>query len=335
METIKLKIKPLSSFKSKLQSDTIFGMFCWMYKYLYGEEDFVSTLKDYDKSPFIIFSDGFLEDTLPRPVVKPENIDIVESIVHQYTDDIEIRYSLLKKIKNVSSLDIEEIQGFLNDNPVKESSIINAILQSMFDRKGNLIHAESNKKFIEHNILKNSVNRILNTTTEGLYVSHEYYINSNIEIYVKFDDLKISIERIKEIFEAIGKTGFGADKSTGKGRFEIIEIFEEFDIKDNLLPERNQEKNGFVSLSSGLLLDDSVTLNFGKTFTKFGKLGGDKAISGNHFKNPIILFKAGSTFFIKEHKEFYGNATNKVFADQQGFHSGFMIPLFLNLEKEV
>ena len=53
-----------------------------------------------------------------------------------------------------------------------------------------------------------------------------------------------------------------------------------------------------------------------------------------YFKNPVILFKPGSTFFIRELKEYYGNATSEVFPDKKGFHSGYMMPLFVTLEKE-
>ena len=333
MKTIKIKIEPLSAFKSKLQSDTIFGQFCWMYKYIYGEDKLEEILKDYDKAPFIVFSDGFVGNTLPKPILKPLHIDLLDKLVEKFTDDKEIAYSLLKKLKKISSMDIEELSPILDSEPLTDDLVINELLSSMFDKKGNLVQA-SEKFYIEHHVLKNSVNRILNTTTEGLYQSNEFFINSNVEIYVKFDEAKIKLDDIENTLENIGKTGFGADKSTGKGRFEILSIDEDFDLKDYMLPDKNKTKNGFISLSSGLITDDNISLNFGKTFTKFGKLGGERAITGNHFKNPVILYKPGSTFFINEYKEFYGNATSKVFKDNNGFHSGFMMPLFVNLEKE-
>lgn len=334
MKTIKIKIKPLSAFKSKLQSDTIFGQFCWMYRYIFGEDKIEEILEGYEKNPFIVFSDGYPEDYIPRPILEPLNLDSLDNIVEKFTKDEEISYSLLKKLKKVSFVNIEEILDIIDADLIKEELLINALLESMFDRNGNLV--QNTEKFItEHKVLKNSVNRILNTTTEGLYQSNEFFINSNVDIYIKYDETKIKIDEIDEIFEKIGKTGFGADKSTGKGRFEVISLEEDFELKNYMLPEENQTKNGFISLSSGLVTDDNIKLNFGKIFTKFGKHGGDKAISGNHFKNPLVLYKPGSTFFIKEHKDFYGNATNEVFIDKRGYHSGYMIPLFVNLFKEV
>ncbi len=341
-KTIKINIKPTSNFKSKLQSDTIFGMFAWGYRYLYGEEKLEEILKDFLKNPFIVFSDGFPENTLPRPILIPsEDFDLERLIVEILNVEKSKAYKIEKILKKVDRVYLKELKRFIEKNKVSEEDVIKTILNkpenSNPDKIKNLIkNLKGRKGYKIHKVLKNSVNRIENRTTGMLYLSTEYAFSCDkVEIYAKYNEDVIKKDEIEEVFKYIGETGFGADKSTGKGRFELLGIDEEFDIKDRLLPEKNRDKNGFVSLSCGLLLDGDIKLHAGKTFTKFGKAGGDWAITGNHFKNPVILFAPGSTFYIEEQREYYGNGTDKVFKGRLGYHSGYMLPLFINLPKEI
>ena len=63
------KIRPHSSYISRLQSDTFFGAFCWSYRYLYGESSLNELLcSSWDGKPKIIFSNAFPEGTLPLPL---------------------------------------------------------------------------------------------------------------------------------------------------------------------------------------------------------------------------------------------------------------------------
>lgn len=69
MSLYKIKIKPVSSFCSPLQSDTFFGAFCWSYLYQYGEHVLKELIYHYKNGiPDIIFSNAFPSGTLPMPV---------------------------------------------------------------------------------------------------------------------------------------------------------------------------------------------------------------------------------------------------------------------------
>ncbi len=330
-KTIRLKIKPTSPFKTKLQSDTIFGIFAWNYKYLYGNEKFKTFLSDFSNSPSIVFSDGFFEGYLPRPILEPLRLDTVLELISLRMGDERNSSSdalniLLKRIKKMETLP-ESLLLELLGSPLSEIKIFEALLSDKFP-------TDDEKSFQVVSLIKNTINRITGIVEEGLYQSNEIFYNKNFVIYAKFNPEKLSLSEIEEIFKLIGDFGFGADKSTGKGRFELLEISEEFELKKFMDPELYGRKNTVISLSSALIFEGSTELLYGKTFVKFGKLGGDKANVGMHFKNPLVLYKPGSTFKVSKAKHIYGNSTSEVFIDRVGVHSGFFIPLFFEYKGE-
>ncbi len=319
--TLKLKIKPLSPFKTQLQSDTIFGMFCWNYLYLYSEERLKKLLGNFEATPSIVFSDGFFEGYLPKPLLEPLTLDGILLLLQDIfgESDREKIYSYLKKIKKKSNLSVEAMLNLLK-NKLTSQVIYEAVIEE-------LIKKDEEKKMVESaSFIKNSVNRITGTVDEGLYQSKETFYGTNLEIYIKYLPEKISKKEIEEVFRIIGDFGYGADKSTGKGRFKIVEFTEDFKLKQ-FLTLNNSDANAVISLSSTLPSDD-IELLYGKTFVKFGKLGGDKAIKGDYFKNPLVLYKPGSTFKIEKQKHVYGSATRDTFIHREGYHSGFFLPIF-------
>ncbi|MGA1845998.1 type III-A CRISPR-associated RAMP protein Csm4 [Deferribacter abyssi] len=330
METIRLTIKPQSAFKTPLQSDTIFGQFCWYYKYIYGEKKLLEILDNFHNQPTIIFSDGFLSGYLPKPIVKPMLSKVFNEIVKDFSNNLEIKYKLMKQFKKLEFIDEETFLLFLEDR-ITSSSILKYYIE-ILNNKDDKDITDYNFSIKKHTVLKNSVNRISNTTTEGLYQSTELYFGDdiNFDIYIKYLDDRIKLFEIEEVFEVIGKVGFGADKSIGKGRFKIDSVSTDFELMKFLKPYDGA--NGFINISSGLYMDEKIILNYGATFTKFGRHGGDKAVCGMPFKSPLILYRPGSTFFKKEDSDFYGASTSEIFYDKNDIHNGFMIPIFCKLE---
>ena len=73
MRIYKLTIRPLTSFLTPLQSDTIFGHLLWALRYTEGEDALVAFLNRYrDDEPPLLVSAGFPEGTLPVPVLQPQ-----------------------------------------------------------------------------------------------------------------------------------------------------------------------------------------------------------------------------------------------------------------------
>ena len=306
MKSLKLTIEFSSPVGSLLQSDTILGQFAWWYRYKYGEDKLKEVLADFESNPFIVFSDGFLENTVAMPILKPKN---PKSIKEKWGDNY---YIEMKNIKKASFVKLGDW--------VKKEKL------NIFDLRDFIYKKDDKNKpaIVSAVFLKNSVNRIKNTTDSGLYSSKEYFYSSKIDIYAKYDDKRIETAIIKEIFESIGEFGFGRDKSTGKGRFRVV------DLKENPEILNKRDTKTFISLSS-FVPDDKCEVLFGKTFTKFGKHGGN-LVFGNPFKKPVILFKSGSVFKIKEKSDIYGKGLN--LSNYEGhYHNAYTIPLFIDVEE--
>ena len=72
MKIYKLTVRPLTSFRTPLQSDTIFGHLLWALRYTEGEDALVAFLNRYrDGEPPLLVSAGFPAGTLPVPVLQP------------------------------------------------------------------------------------------------------------------------------------------------------------------------------------------------------------------------------------------------------------------------
>ena len=309
MRRLKIAVRPESSFISKLQSDTLFGQFCWTFRDLHGDNALLSLLSGYKDNPFLVFSDGFGEGFLPVPFLPPTD--------YNAGDTNEIKS--LKRKTFIQSGDLLNILPNLSWN---------ALVEILSGEKYKKPDSEPYEKSAD--VHKNSINRLSSTVKDGnLYHTKETFYKRNIDIYAVYDEALIGIPEIKEIINLIGKTGFGKDKSAGKGRFSVINITEE---PRELVPTC-AEPNIFISLSCGVPAGDAV-LKYGKVFTKFGKHGGSLASQGKHIKNPVIMLKSGSIFSFSQKKDFYGAGLELDPAAPGHFHSAYMIPLFGRLSEE-
>lgn len=303
MEYAKIILTPTSPFVSKLQSDTIFGHFAWGVRFVFGEDKLTSLLENFEKKPFIIFSDGFLEGKLPKPLLKP----------YMPKDD-ELKYA--KKIKKTSFLDKKFI--FNNIDNLTDEKIFYYILEKIKNENS----CNPNKNIESHITQKNSINRSSNLVTEGLYsIKETFYKDISFEIYFAYQN--ISKEEIEEVLNFISKRGYGKDKSAGKGKFnyEINWDFEEkryFTIK----------KEKFLNLSTCLYDPSNMQLYFGKTITKFPKAGGFYA-SSEPYKNPFISYIPGSTFRVKD---MAGRAESKIYNKSKHYQNGFSIGIYFDGE---
>jgi len=319
METIKINLTIKSPIVSKFQSDTIFGHFAWGVYYLYGENRLKELLNNFKIKPFIVFSDGFESGKLPKPFLDPYMMP------PQSMD-------LNKKYKKTSLMPKEWV--FNNINNLTDEVLFNLFKEKEYDEclQNPCCKCEKKEKKEKDKesvlLLKNSINRELNKTTEGLYSITETFYKKDyqIDIYCKYDKEQIRLNEIEKIFSFIGKRGFGKDKNIGKGKFEAKIIK---DFKEKKFFEIDNTKPFYLNLSS-MFKDNNLILSYGKKFTKFPKTGGNLA-SHLPFKNPIVLFQAGSTFLVKEYKEFYGDAKENVFNKKGYFHSGYSIGIYFGV----
>lgn len=296
MKTIKIKLRQKSGLLSPLQSDTIYGHYCWRLKEKKGEsklQDFISLYKNYNP-PFVI-SDGFIENNnecyIPNPLIfkKPKS---VEKKIDQILSFVERK---LKKDSKLISINdsIKKLNGF--------DSIIELI--SAEKGVGNFLPKESLRISVQ--IDRNSM-----SSFEGKLFEYNPVLanpKSFTSILIKIlDEEYFEVNNCLNILKDCFETGFGKKKSSGYGQFTVEDISDFNEI------EEPSDSNAFMVLGNYLpSKDDGITPLGYDINTKYGKLGEELSQSENPFKNPIVFLKAGSCFKVEKKKEFYGRVTNQ------------------------
>ena len=283
MKLYKVTISPKSSFGTTLRGDTIFGHICWIIKYKYGNKKLNQLLDNYkNKRPFLIVSDGFVSDYLPKP--KMPSFCLGEDPA--------------KKKENRKKIWL------------KLEDLINAEFKNA-KREDEIVESKNKEKSIkdkEESIIKNSLNYLTFTTDKGNfapYANKEYFFNEK-DIYFLLDEEQLSYKEFKEILDFFTLHGYGKDITIGKGRFEIKNITK----IDNI----NLKSKYYMSLSPFILLENEQIENaYYEPFIRFGKFGGEWAFY-NPFKRPIMFLDTASVIVFKEEREikFFGGAVKDI-----------------------
>ena len=343
--TYKIHLEIISSVVTPFQADTLFGTICWGIALLEGNralKKFLELYKNKETIPLII-SDGFVEGYLPMPVLRPlslkESEDLADKQLPEKDPIKKVEYmDLIRDFKRVPYLPIEYLKinnGILSHLKLLEDYLKNKISTAAMHQIAEDVH-----------IIRTSIDRYSGKAMEGrLYNTREKFYNKKVIIYVKLrNGGALDIEWLKRIFIGyIGISGYGADKSTGKGRIRV----ESIEVKDDL--PHSDNPNAFISLSSFVPDENDPLEGWYSSLLKYGKLGehyanssidkidpdtGEK-IGNNPFKRPLLMLKAGSVFKLKENeglRPFYGRIIENIHWDRDIIHYGFVFPMGLRLE---
>lgn len=280
METYRIKIQPKGGFITPFQADTIFGSLCWVIRYSEGSNFLKAMLNDFRSGrPWFVLSNAFPGDLLPKPMIRMKMVAPTnrEEQINMAREG--------KRLKKIQYLTPEEFSRLAAGSP----------------------GAIENKKepIIMSATLHNQVNRLLGSAGEGgeLYEQEESYLNPEygyFSIYLKVRETGL-LDRLAILFDQLGSTGFGKRKSTGKGCFSVLGV-DKYDLFEAV-----EHANAFISLSNFVPAPgDPVKGNY-RILVKYGKLGEQLALSGNPFKRPLLMLKAGSIFQVNGAvKHFYG-----------------------------
>jgi len=284
MNWYQIKFKSESWHASAWQADTIWGQLCWGLKYMHGEDALLNFLSMYEQgNPPILLSNGFPDDFLPRPILPELTLDKSQSLKTQ-RETFEKRKIIrditwLTQDEFISSLSGERL--FSGKQPFESRSVM----------------------------LKNQINRLSGTTggegeTGGHLFSFEQYKWDSITIYARIaDDF---LERARELFEYLARSGYGKRKTVGYGQLSL-ETFQPF--PGFTIPE---DYNGFVTLSNFIPAASDPRNGYWDIIVKYGKLGEEFATGSNPFKTPLVMFSAGSCFYDSPYREFYGRLVTDV-----------------------
>ena len=307
MKTYRITLKVESAFGTPLVGDSLFGQFCWTLTNYFGEQRLTDLLQGYhEQKPFIVFSDAFPSTYLPLPTLpsifwkKDQNID-------------------RKALKKKQWLAVDALS-----KPLSEWQLLAKSEKEIIER-------------VERDQPHNTIRRDTNSTGTGAFAPYMspqiwYKPNTKLDIYLAIDENRLSLSECRTLLEYIGKLGFGRDASIGLGKFTLEGEFE-------LCEYSNQATNAYLTLANcapqNLNLDK--TRCYYQITTRFGRHGDIKALSGNPFKKPIILAKAGAVFTPKNYPEnpvcFLGNGlVNVSYAQTEAVHQGYapIIPIQVN-----
>ena len=314
MQYYKLKWKLNSPLETMLQADTIFGHICWAVCYIYGEDELENFLALYDQSPPLLISDGFQENKLPVPKLPP---------TLKYNDDFKkcAQNKRLKKIKFIQADTLNRISSELTSESIRSSL------------RGSLKNNEKQETkttIVSHN----TIDRLTATArqTGGFYQQEvSFYPNGTVfDVYMLIDETKFSLDMTK-IFEYIEKSGYGKNKSTGRGTFKIsYEKFDGFGHKS--------DHNSYMALSSFCPAKNDSAIGFYDLKSKLGRLGGSYAVTHMPFKNFITSITTGSVFFSKTSVPplYCGRIINDAHpVNNKIKHYGYALTYPLNIQQEV
>jgi len=285
MKTYKLTIRPLTSFRTALQSDTIFGHLMWALRYTGSEDALAAFLDRYRNSePPLLVSAGFPEGTLPTPVLP-----------------------LAPGERLPPYLPLEQwhqIAGSLSADTLRQAH------RAAQDRL-----PEPWEDGQKYPVTRTAVDRITGSAQEGrLFISMEtfYAPGSKFDIWHKVDEGDVKLPgRLSAWWRWVERNGFGRGKSTGRGAFRIEKpgLVE----ANGILPQVAQP-NGFVTLSAWVPRRGEPSDVTYRTRIKRGKLGEALAIP-SPWKKPLVMLKPGAVAWVDEDVdicEWYGRLVEDV-----------------------
>lgn len=293
MKIYRAELKAHSSYCSPVQSDTLFGAFCWAYRYKYGLDELTRLLELYrSNNPPVIFSNGFIGELLPMPLIN------IQPWGDKYlSKQVKLqRYKLLKRAKRIQYITLDEFNNILSGNfKIKD-----------FAELGGFTPEETEKTVITY---RNIIDRVQGTASGsgesgGLFTQKESYPQGNVCIYLKIKDGWQ--EKTAEVLDLMCLLGIGGKKSTGKGSFRMERFYE---FGSFAIPS---DPDGFVVLSNYIPCKNDPKEGNYRTIVKYGKLDREFAASAKPFKKPLIMIKEGAIFRTENLSEFYGQIVENV-----------------------
>lgn len=315
----KLSLKPKSGLLTPLQSDTIFGHFCWRLVEKKGEVILKKFLGLYlDGKPVFTLSDGLFEVKgevlFPKPLKQsPLSGDDLEK-----PEKIK-KFLLRKEARGRKFITAGHLQLFL-DGKMEEYEERFASEEDQFSPSLHddlRIHVR-----IDRDTMKSEDSMLFQTKPQ--YLSEETGFAVLIKVIDKQNYPEFDVENIlREVFE----TGFGKKKSSGYGAFTVLG-FSEYDLL-----KEPEDGIGFLTLGNYLPSEeDNSEPGFYDYMVKYGKLGENQSSGRNPFKKPMIMMKPGSCFKTNSVKPFYGRMTalGEVSSETEVYQCG--IPFTLNYQ---
>ena len=302
MQTYRFTLRPLSAFGTPLAGDTLFGQMCWTLRHQLGNARLSELLHGYTAGkPFAVLSDALPVGHVPLPHVPSE-------VWQKSTETAAPDRKVLKKKKWLPSAALNQTfaswqASAHSDAEVAEPLITAwAALGTQRDTKASS-HTERAQP---HNTIK----RQTGTTGEGQFAPYAmpqiwFHPAMQFDIYVVLDDARLSLAALTLALTAMGQTGFGRDASIGLGKFELVGEAALNNLRNEGVAPTGRAASTLGTPNSYLTLGSCAPQGLGfcpvrsfyQVATRFGRHGDMAVQSGQPFKRPVLLAKAGAVFW--------------------------------------
>jgi len=296
MKTYRFTLRPLSAFGTPLAGDTLFGQLCWTLRHQLGNARLNELLHGYTSGqPFAVLSDALPTGHVPLPHVPSE--------LWQKSSAADApERKVLKKRKWLPSTTLATPFASWQANAHSDAEVADPLINAWAsqgkhrDPKGSS-HTERAQPH-------NSINRQTGTTGDGQFAPYAmpqiwFHPAMQFDLVVVLDEARLSLTELTAALDYIGKTGFGRDASIGLGKFELLGDA----VLSSLRGEGAAPTRG--SANSYLTLGPCAPQGLGfcpvrssyQVATRFGRHGDAAVQSGQPFKRPVLLAKAGGVFW--------------------------------------
>ncbi len=280
-----------------IHSDTLFSALVSAVRKFYGDDVALKFLQPNS----LILSSAFPyyknELFLPKPL-------------HFYPENLK-EYEMIKVFKKAKFLSKDHLQNILSNKEIKEEYFNNDyILDSCWRTVKNITSKnkkedeEEDKIFRVQEVPHIVMDRITNQTQ--IFYKSEVYFNKNAGLWFIADVQNDLLQKFETILRFLGDEGLGADRTTGRGLFEVEKI-PELTLADNL----ESDYYYLLSLYSPTR-EEFEQIDPRKSFYDFTIRGGWVSNNTLNRKN-VRMFVEGSVLSIKN-KQRPGGCIHKVLA---------------------
>lgn len=286
MQTHRYTLRPLSAFGTPLAGDTLFGQLCWTLRHQLGNDRLNALLQGYTSGqPFAVVSDALPAGHVPLPSVP--------SALWQASDTDRKKLKKKRWLPTAAlALPFTAWQTQAQSDAGVAEPWIKAWSEQVKhrDAKG---HSQT-----ERAQPHNTINRQTGATGEGQFAPYAmpqiwFHPAMRFDLCIVLDETRLSPAELLAALDYIGATGFGRDASIGLGKFERAG-----DATATTWPVA-------AAANSYLTLGPCAPQGLGycpvrshyQVATRFGRHGDAAVQSGQPFKRPVLLAKAGSVFW--------------------------------------
>ncbi len=277
MQTLLLTLQPHTAFGTPLLGDTLFGQLCWALRNRHGEARLQSLLAGYtDGQPFAVIGDASPHGYVLKPQLPANWLPAI-------TDPTQRKAAKRQRWLPLAAL----AQGALQ-NAMAQAQTDQQVAQALTGQAGSLQQ--------QHTQPHNSINRHTGTTGKGdfaPYTTEQLWHAPDLvyQLAIVLDETRLTPTELRQACDDIGAFGFGRDASIGLGKFSVVDLAD-------WQPATPASANAWLSLGpcspAGQGLDSRFC--FYQPFTRFGRHGDMGALTGQPFKQPVLLARSSAVF---------------------------------------